>query len=205
MIYSFSKRLFDIVLSLIGLILSFPLWLVIASLIKLEDNGSVFYRQKRVGLNGEKFTAYKFRTMIEDSDKLYGPLQAEKNDKRITRIGKVLRSTAMDELPQLLSIFKGDMSFVGPRALLPNEIEVDDNSKKISIEDIPGYQERHSVKPGLTGIAQIYAPRDIKRQHKFRYDRLYIKKRNFIFDLKLILISFWITFKGTWESRDKKF
>ncbi len=204
-IYTILKRIFDVVLSLFGLTISFPLWIIIAALIKVEDNGAVFYKQQRVGLQGQEFTAYKFRTMIEDSDELYGPLQAKENDKRITRIGKILRSSAMDELPQLLSIFKGYMSFVGPRALSPNEIETNSKGKNLSIEDIPGYKERHTVVPGLTGIAQIYAPRDIKRQHKFRYDRLYIKKRSFFLDLRLIFLSFWITFKGTWESRDKKF
>ncbi len=200
------KRTFDFLLSLIGIIISFPLWIIISILIKLDDNGPVFYSQKRVGINGRHFNTYKFRTMIPESDELYGYRQAGEGDDRITRIGRYLRHSAMDELPQLISILNGDMSFVGPRALLPDEIEInEDTSESIPIEDIPGYEYRQSVLPGLTGIAQIYAPRDINRKKKFRYDRIYIKNQSFLLDLRLILISFWITFRGTWESRDKKF
>lgn len=202
----YLKRPFDILLSSVGLLISSPLWIVISILIKLNDWGPVFYSQKRVGINGTLFNTYKFRTMIPESDQLYGYKQAGKGDSRITEIGKYLRYTAMDELPQLLSIFNGDMSFVGPRALLPDEIEVNENSKEsIAIDQIPGFKYRQSVRPGLTGVAQIYAPRDINRKNKFRYDRIYIKNRSFLLDLKLILISFWITFRGTWESREKKF
>lgn len=202
----FIKRPFDFLLSLAGLLLSSPLWIAISIIIKLDDKGPVFYSQKRVGINGKLFNTYKFRTMIPESDSIYGYKQAGEGDTRITRAGKYLRYTAMDELPQLLSILSGDMSFVGPRALLPDEIEVNENSKEsIPIKNIPGYDFRKSVRPGLTGIAQIFAPRDINRKNKFRYDRIYINNQSFYLDLKLILLSFWITFRGTWESRDKKF
>lgn len=202
----FLKRPFDFLLSLTGIVVSSPFWVIIAFLIKADDSGPVFYTQKRVGINGHLFNAYKFRTMIPESDELYGYKQAGEGDTRITRAGKYLRYTAMDELPQLLSILNGDMSFVGPRALLPDEIEVNKNCKEsIPIENIPGYEFRQSVRPGLTGIAQIYAPRDINRKNKFRYDSVYIRNQSFYLDLKLILLSFLITFKGTWESRDKKF
>jgi len=200
------KRPFDLLLSLTGIVASSPLWIIITLFIKLDDKGPVFYTQKRVGIYGNLFKTYKFRTMIPDSDQIYGYKQAGEGDKRITRAGKYLRYTAMDELPQLLSIFAGDMSFVGPRALLPNEIEVNENTtESVPIEQITGYKLRQSVRPGLTGIAQIYAPRDINRKNKFRYDKIYIKNQSFCLDIKLILISFWITFRGTWESRDKKF
>ena len=198
------KRSFDILLSTAGLILSFPIWIVISIAIYLDSGSPIFYSQKRVGKDGKLFNTYKFRTMIPESDLEFGPLQAKEDDERVTRVGKILRYSAMDELPQLISILKGDMSFVGPRALLPKEIEVN-NEDEVNIESIKGYKERHSVTPGLTGIAQIYAPRDICRRHKFRYDILYIKKQSFILDLKLILLSFWITFKGNWEKRGKKF
>lgn len=203
----FLKRPFDILLSGGGLIVSSPLWFVIAIIIWLEDRGTVFYSSKRVGKNGKLFNNLKFRTMISDSDKKYGPLQARENDKRITKIGKILRITAMDELPQLWNIFRGDMSFVGPRALLPVEIETGEggSSEAIPISDIPGYEKRITVTPGLTGIAQIFAPRDIVRKNKFVYDLLYIKKQSFKLDIKLILLSFWITFRGKWETRGKKF
>jgi lipopolysaccharide/colanic/teichoic acid biosynthesis glycosyltransferase len=147
--------------------------------------------------------------MVPDADRNYGPLQTGENDIRVTRVGKVLRATAMDELPQLWNIFMGDMSFVGPRALLPDEIEVR-NSKighlgSTSLEEVTGYEERHTVRPGLTGLAQIYAPRDIPRRHKFKYDLLYVKKQTFWLDVKLIALSLWITLRGKWESRSKKF
>jgi len=111
----------------------------------------------------------------------------------------------MDELPQLWNIFKGDMSFVGPRALLPEEVEVNGNGQPVPMEEIPGYDARHQVTPGLTGVAQIYAPRDVPRRQKFKYDLLYVKKQRFWLDLKLIVLSFWITFRGNWESRGVKF
>jgi lipopolysaccharide/colanic/teichoic acid biosynthesis glycosyltransferase len=96
------------------------------------------------------------------------------------------------------------MSFVGPRALMTQEIEAGAAGEAVAIDTIPGYQERHQVTPGLTGIAQIYADRDIRRQHKFRYDRLYIRKQTFWLDVRLIVLSFWITFRGKWEHRGKK-
>lgn len=203
----FLKRPFDILLSGGGLLASSPLWLVIAILIWFEDKGPIFYSSDRVGKDGVLFKNLKFRTMTSDSDKRFGPLQARENDKRITKVGKILRATAMDELPQLWNIFTGDMSFVGPRALLPVEIETGPGGSQeaVPISDIPGYDKRTTVTPGLTGIAQIFAPRDIVRKHKFVYDLLYIKKQSFKLDIKLILLSFWITFRGKWETRGKKF
>jgi lipopolysaccharide/colanic/teichoic acid biosynthesis glycosyltransferase len=198
------KRLFDVSLAGVGLALSSPLWAVIALLIKLTDRGPVFYRQQRVGRGGQRFTSWKFRSMVPDSDSRFGPLQAGPSDPRVTRVGRVLRATAMDELPQLWSIFKGDMSFVGPRALLPAEVEVNGDKRVVPIEEIPGYEARHQVTPGLTGLAQIYADRDIPRRQKFRYDLLYIRRQSFGLDLRLILLSFWITFHGTWERRGSK-
>jgi lipopolysaccharide/colanic/teichoic acid biosynthesis glycosyltransferase len=124
------KRLFDIFLSSIGLIGSARLWIVFALAIKLEDRGPVFYRQERVGKNGRIFKALKFRSMIPDAEKHTGAVWASENDPRVTKVGRILRATAMDELPQLLNIFKGDMSFVGPRALRPQEREVHGNPDK---------------------------------------------------------------------------
>ena len=199
-----GKRALDILLSGVGLVGSSPLWLLLASLIKLEDSGPVFYSQERVGEGGRVFRAYKFRSMIPDAERQVGALQASANDARVTRIGRVMRATAMDELPQLWSIFRGDMSFVGPRALRPGEIEATGDGRFEALEDVPGYAERHSVRPGLTGIAQIYAPRDIKRRNKFRYDRIYIRQPGFWLDVRLIALSFWITFRGRWEHRGDK-
>jgi lipopolysaccharide/colanic/teichoic acid biosynthesis glycosyltransferase len=202
---SAAKRLLDIVLSGCGLIVSAPLAFLLAAFVKLEDGGSVFFTQERVGQSGRHFLALKFRSMVQDAEARVGPLQAARNDARVTRIGRVMRATAMDELPQLWNIFRGDMSFVGPRALRPGEIEVNGRGSVERLEDVPGFQTRCAVVPGLTGVAQIYAPRDVTRRHKFRYDKLYIRRQSFWLDVRLILLSFWITFRGTWEARERKF
>jgi lipopolysaccharide/colanic/teichoic acid biosynthesis glycosyltransferase len=200
----FLKRPFDIALSFVGLVLSSPLWLFFGFLIWLQDKGPVFYRQERVGKNGRIFEAMKFRSMIVDAEKDRGAVQAVENDPRVTKLGRFMRDTAMDELPQLWNIFKGDMSFVGPRALRPNEKEVQGEPDTRAIGEIPGYLERHAVRPGLTGLTQVYLPGETPRRKKFRYDLLYIRKRSFWLDLKLIVLSFWITFRGKWESRAQK-
>ena len=199
------KRVFDAVLSGTGLLLSAPVWAMAAAAIKLEDGGPVFFRQARVGQNGSLFTVLKFRSMVVHAERDQGPRQAIAGDARVTRVGRVMRATAMDELPQLVNIFKGDMSFVGPRALVPGEIETGGDGRLIPMEAIEGYRERTAIQPGLTGIAQIYAPRDVTRRHKFRYDRLYVKRRSFWLDIRLILLSFWISMRGTWEHRQRKF
>ena len=200
------KRPFDIFLSLIGLMVSLPLWLLVGVAIWIDDRGPIFYFQKRVGRGGLHFYAYKFRTMVPESDKLFGPLQAMDDDHRITKVGKILRITAMDELPQLINILKGEMSFVGPRALLPAEIETGNHSSEsaVPLQDIPGFWKRQSIRPGLTGLAQIYAVRNIARKQKFRLDLLYIGKESIWLDIKLIFISFWITFNGKWEAKRKR-
>lgn len=200
--------------SLAGIIISLPLWLLFGFLVWLGDRGPVFYKQERVGKNGRIFKALKFRSMVRDAEEGKGPVQAEENDPRVTRVGRVLRATAMDELPQLLNILKGDMSFVGPRALRPAEIETGkeklpgnparDQNQALPLDKIPGYYERQAVRPGLTGLAQIHLPTDAPRGEKFRYDHQYIKTQSFWKDLKIMFLSFWITFRGKWESREKK-
>jgi lipopolysaccharide/colanic/teichoic acid biosynthesis glycosyltransferase len=200
-----AKRLLDVVLSGCGLIVAAPLALLLTALIRLEDGGPIFYTQERVGKNGRHFLALKFRSMVPDAEARVGPMQAAHNDSRITRIGRLMRATAMDELPQLWNIFCGDMSFVGPRALRPGEIEVNGRGLVERLEEVPGFAVRCAVVPGLTGVAQIYAPRDVGRRHKFRYDRVYIRRQSFWLDVRLILLSFWITFRGTWEARERKF
>lgn len=202
---SAAKRSLDVLLAGVGLVVSAPLWIVIAALIKLEDGGAVFFAQERVGQGGRRFQALKFRSMMADAEAVTGPVQAGERDPRVTRLGRLLRATAMDELPQLLNIFRGDMSFVGPRALRPGEIELNGHGLVERLEDVPGFQQRCAVRPGLTGVAQIYAPRDVLRRHKFRYDSCYIRRQSFWLDVRLILLSFWITFRGTWEVRGRKF
>lgn len=200
----FLKRPFDIALSGLGLLVSTPLWVIIPLAVWLEDRGPVFYLQERVGRNGRIFKALKFRSMVKDAETKTGPVQAVARDPRITRVGRILRATAMDELPQLVNILKGDMSFVGPRALRPNEQEVNGGAASVALADIPGYAARHAVRPGLTGLAQVYLPGEAPRRKKFRYDLLYIGKRSLGLDLKLIGLSFWITLRGRWESREPK-
>ena len=200
-----AKRGFDAVVSALGLVVSLPVWCVAALAVKLEDGGGVFYSQDRSGRGGRVFRVYKFRSMIQDAEAGVGALQASAGDPRITRTGRWLRATAMDELPQLWSIFIGDMSFVGPRALRPGEIEVQGDGRVVALEDVPGYALRASVVPGLTGLAQIYAPRDAPRRQKFRYDQLYIRRRSFGLDMRLIALSFWISLRGRWGARGRKF
>lgn len=198
------KRAFDCVLAAAGLAASSPLWLAIAAAIKIEDGGPVFFAQDRVGLNGAIFRALKFRSMVPDAEARTGPVQAAENDPRITRVGRLLRATAMDELPQLWNILVGDMSFVGPRPLRPGEVDARGSGRLLPLHEFPGYDERHRIRPGLTGLTQVYAPRDISRTSKFRLDRLYLKRAGFWLDLRLILLSFWITGRGEWETRDRR-
>jgi lipopolysaccharide/colanic/teichoic acid biosynthesis glycosyltransferase len=201
-----AKRALDIGLSAAGLILSAPLWAAIAAAIKLDSPGPVFFSQPRVGERGGLFNALKFRSMVENAEHGVGPLQADEHDSRVTRVGRILRATAVDELPQLWNIFRGDMSFVGPRALRPDEFERRAGlGHVVALADVAGFAERSAVRPGLTGLAQIYAPRDVLRRHKFRYDLLYIRRQSFGLDLRLIVLSFWISARGTWEVRHRKY
>ena len=200
----FLKRPFDMGLAGLGLLLSAPLWAVASVAIKLEDGGPVFFRQERWGRGKRPIRVYKFRAMSPDANPAGVSIQATEDDPRITLVGRVLRATAFDEIPQLLNIWNGEMSFVGPRALPMNERQIRENSQAIPDEQIPGFAERLLVRPGLTGIAQIWAQRDVPRRHKFKYDLLYLKKQSFWFDLKLIVLSFWITCRGKWEARGEK-
>ena len=197
------KRAFDVLLSATGLVISSPLWLVIAASIALEDGGPVMFPQDRVGLGGTTFRALKFRSMVPNASSL-PPHQADEDDPRVTRVGRLLRATAMDELPQLYNIFRGDMSFVGPRPLMPGEIDVRGAGELVRLESIPGYEARHSVRPGLTGLSQVYAPRDALRTRKFLLDAIYVRNASFCLDLYLVAVSFWITFRGRWEVRARK-
>ncbi|HTM04920.1 MAG TPA: sugar transferase [Vicinamibacterales bacterium] len=197
------KRLFDVVLSATGLVASLPVSLAIAAAIRLDDGGPVLFTQTRVGQGGRLFRTFKFRSMRVGSERVAVP--AAEDDPRITRVGRLLRATAMDELPQLWNILRGDMSFVGPRPLADGEIEVGDAGAVVPLADITGYHDRHAVRPGLTGLTQVHASRDLSRRDKFRLDRLYVRHASFCFDLRLVLLSFWITARGRWEDRGRKF
>lgn len=192
------KRGVDVLLAATGLIVSLPLWPAIAAAVKLEDGGSVFFSQHRVGKGGKQFRSWKFRSMVPRRETTDVPGQAELEEHRVTRVGRLLRAAALDELPQLWNILRGDMSLVGPRALVPAEEEVNGDGRSRDLQELPGYAERHSVRPGLTGIAQVHAPRDITRRDKFRYDLLYVRNRSIWLDLSLIFRSIWISLRGKW-------
>ena len=136
--------------------------------------------------------------MVRDAEKATGAIWAEENDPRVTRIGRILRATALDELPQVINILRGDMSFVGPRSERP------DLFKKFS-KEVPHFSWRLMVRPGLTGMAQVYGKYDSHPAEKLHYDLIYIEKMNPWLDLQLMFLSFWITLRGKWESREKKF
>ena len=187
------KRLFDIIFSFFGLILAFPLFLVIAFLIKRESPGSAFYRGQRVGKNGKIFRIFKFRSMVLDAEKIGGP-STSADDPRLLKIGKFLKKHNLDELPQLINILKGEMSFVGPRPEVPSEVETyDEETKKIIL----------SVKPGMTDLATLSnihegeilrgaadpheAYRKLIKPQKLSLAKQYVKNRSFWLDLKIIL------------------
>jgi lipopolysaccharide/colanic/teichoic acid biosynthesis glycosyltransferase len=198
-----AKRLFDITFAVVSLVVSSPVWIIAAALVKLQDGGPIFFRQDRSGLRGRSFDVLKFRSMSVDAER-DGAKQAVQGDHRITTVGRWLRATAMDELPQLWNILTGDMSVVGPRALRPGEVEAHGAGVFERLEDVPGFPLRSSVKPGLTGVAQIYARRDLPRRQKFRYDRLYIQRQSFALDIRLVALSFWISLTGAWEARGRR-
>jgi lipopolysaccharide/colanic/teichoic acid biosynthesis glycosyltransferase len=191
------KRLFDVFLSAVGLAFSLPLWGLIALALKLDDGGPVFYPQRRVGQNCHEFLSLKFRSMLPGSDEKWGAVPASERDPRITQVGRILRATAMDELPQLWNILRGDMSFVGPR---PEWVELVNKFRR----EIPSFDQRHTVRPGLTGLAQVYGHSELPRRQKLRYDLLYIARQTFWLDLRLIFVSFLVTFWGGWETRSAK-
>jgi sugar transferase (PEP-CTERM system associated) len=176
-----TKRVTGFALSFIGLILLSPFILVISILIKIDSRGPVFYRQERVGEKGKTFKLLKFRSMVEDAE-ASGPVWAEKEDKRITRVGRWLRRWRLDEIPQMLNVLKGDMSFVGPR---PERSFFVEKLRK----EIPFYDQRFSVKPGVTGWAQIkyrYGASTEDAMEKLKYDLYYIKNLSPLYDLIII-------------------
>lgn len=197
------KRIFDILLSLIFLIVSYPVWLFISLAIIIESGGPIFITQERVGKFGVIFKVLKFRSMDKKAHTECPTAHVNERESRITKVGRFIRNTALDELPQLLSIFRGDMSFVGPRPMHPKETEIS-GSKYKSYQDIPDFDIRVSCTPGLTGLSQVYAPKYVPLENKIKYDILYIKKHNLLLDLKLIFLSFWITFRGSWEKNRNK-
>ncbi len=177
--YLFLKRVLDIVIALIALVVAFPIIAFTSILIKLESKGPAFFTQERMGLNGKKFYIYKLRSMRVDAEK-DGPQWASKNDSRVTRVGKFIRKTRIDELPQLINVLKGDMSIFGPRPERPVFVE------QFSRE-IPGFEKRLLVKPGLSGWAQVNGGYDISPKEKLEYDLFYIQNMNMKLDFLIFV------------------
>jgi sugar transferase (PEP-CTERM system associated) len=178
-----AKRVFDIALSLFGLIVGFPVMLAVALLVKLTSRGPIFYHQERVGLGGRTFEVHKFRSMRQDAEAATGPVWSRKNDSRITPTGRFLRRTRLDELPQMWNVLRGDMSIVGPRPERPTFVAE-------LTEKIPFYGQRHVVKPGLTGWAQVrytYGASVEDAIQKLQYDLYYIKNLSLALDLVIVL------------------
>jgi sugar transferase (PEP-CTERM system associated) len=178
----FLKRLIDLALASIGFVLAAPLTLLTALAVYLDSDGPILYRQERVGENGRTFTLLKFRSMRVDAEKAGQPIWAKANDDRITRVGRFIRKARLDELPQLWNVLRGDMSFVGPRPERPFFVQQ-------LAEEIPFYQQRHAVKPGVTGWAQIkyqYGSSIEDAMEKLRYDLYYIKHLSIALDLSIV-------------------
>ena len=178
-----TKRTLDLTIAVIGLIVILPIWLVTALLIRIESQGKIFFRQERVGRNQEIFKMYKFRTMIEGAQNLGSGLFSYENDPRITRVGRKLRLLSLDETPQLINIFKGNMSIVGPRPPVIGELEIE--------HDLPeSYENRFTVLPGITGLAQISGRNALNWKDKIEFDLVYIEKfknLGIVLDLTIIL------------------
>lgn len=170
----YFKRMLDFILSLIALIILSPILLIVAILVRIKLGSPIIFKQQRPGKDEKIFTLYKFRTMTDKKDENGNLLP---DSERLTKFGKLLRSTSLDELPELINILKGDMAIVGPRPLL--------------VEYLPYYTEeekhRHDVRPGLTGLAQVNGRNSISWEEKFKYDVQYVKKITFLGDLKIIL------------------
>ena len=194
-LYLFIKRIIDICASLVGLIILLPVFLIVAILIKIEDpNGKVFFCQERCGKEGKLFSMYKFRSMVSNAEDLLeelkelnemdGPVFKIKEDPRITRVGKFIRKTSIDELPQLINVLKGEMSIVGPRPAIPHEV----------VEYNDYQRQRLLVKPGLTCIWQVSGRNTIGFDDWIEMDIDYIKNRSLLLDLKLIFKTFGVLF-----------
>ncbi len=187
--YGYIKRGMDLLAAGIGLVLAIPLAIIVITAIKMDSPGPIFYSQKRLGKNGKPIFVHKFRTMRQDAEKATGAVLAQANDPRITRIGKFLRKTRLDEIPQLWCVFNGDMSLIGPR---PERPELMEKYKVTS----PHFHRRLAVRPGLTGLAQIQGAYDLDIESKLRYDLTYIYNVNMLLDIKILLATVKVVFTG---------
>jgi lipopolysaccharide/colanic/teichoic acid biosynthesis glycosyltransferase len=193
-----AKRAFDVVAATAGLVVLAPLSIVVCLLLWLEDPGPLFFVKNSVGRSGRNFRQWKLRTMVHGAEAESGPVWSEKTDERVLRLGTLLRKTALDELPQLVNIFFGQMSFVGPRP--QRTVLVAEYLRRL-----PSYADRHRLAPGLAGLAQVAGHYYITPRQKLRFDRLYIEHAGLGFDFKLILIAFavvfWLRWRPGWRGR----
>ncbi|MCX5633496.1 MAG: sugar transferase [Phycisphaerae bacterium] len=192
MLYRFIKRLFDIFVSLLAVLILLPVFAVIAIVIKLSGKGLAIFTQTRAGKDGKPFTFYKFRTMKADVDP-FGASPKSGEDPRLTKIGVFLRKYSLDELPQLFNVLKGDMSLVGPRPLYLEQMAEWDNRQK----------KRLLVRPGLTGLAQVSGRGELTREEKLAYDVEYVEKASLLLDFKIIFLTLWqvLASKSIYEKR----
>jgi lipopolysaccharide/colanic/teichoic acid biosynthesis glycosyltransferase len=194
----YLKRWFDVWLSLLGLLISAPVWVLSSLIIWIEDPGPILFVKNSVGKNGVNFHQLKFRTMVREAENNTGPVLASEEDDRTLIVGRFLRKTALDELPQLINILRGDMSFVGPR---PQRTVLVYGY----LEKIPHYADRHRVRPGLAGLAQVVGSYYLTPRQKLRFDRLYLRYAGLGFDLKLVclacLVTFWYRWHRGWNGR----
>lgn len=187
--YEVYQRVFDIIVSTVGLIISVPVILIFGIAVKLETPGPMFYMQERVGKDGRLFRVVKLRSMVNDAEK-NGAQWAEKDDPRVTRVGRFIRKTRIDELPQLINVLLGDMSIIGPRPERPKFV-MEFN------EQIPGFIERLCVKPGLTGWAQVNGGYDVKPAEKLALDLYYIENRSVKLDILIMIKTICVMFSGS--------
>ena len=183
------KRIFDVVLASIGLIMLFPLMVLIGVCVRWESPGPAIYRQQRIGKNRQPFSIYKFRTMVTGAQQV-GPMTTSPNDQRVTRVGFFLRRSSLDELPQLINVIQGSMSLVGPR---PDQLFQQHN---YSPEQ---WEMRHLVRPGITGLAQIFVRNGSDHQTRTDYDLRYVREHCFGLDLKIMVMTVWqVIVKGSY-------
>ena len=194
------KRPFDLLVLTAAHIALLPLWLALWTILPLaiwmHDRGPVFYSHRRVGKGGVTFDFLKFRSMVPDAERLTGPVWAEEDDPRITPVGRFLRNRALDELPQVINVLKGDMSLVGPRPERPELVEE-------FTRECPDFPRRLAVRPGLAGVAQVYGRYATRPRDKLRYDLLYIRRVSPWLDVKLLVMSVVITLRAKWQAGDR--
>lgn len=186
--YELIKRAIDIVFAIVLGIITLPVIIITCILVKLESTGPAIYKQERLGKDGQEFMVYKIRSMRSDAEK-NGAQWASKNDDRVTKVGKFIRKSRIDELPQLLNLLRGEMTLVGPRP-----------ERKIFVEEFemitPGFKKRLVVKPGLTGLAQVSGGYDLNHKEKLKYDMEYIRNRNLLLDIKIMIKTIKVIFTG---------